>query len=805
MRLRLISIALAFLVLLPGATFAQVQNLNQIASSTQAVPYWGVLMGDGVGGHKATASSSPTVNIITATSTTASSTLPKLSSTILGTGTICLTSDTCRTTWPAGTVYTATWPITLTGSAFGFNGLSTSTPAVVGNIPYFSGVNTFANVATSTLTPSSPLTGSFTQLGTGGSLGCQAASGSQAGCISSADWTTFNGKQAAGTYLTALGSGWATTTASAITFATTTQSFNGLTFAEKITVPSAGSVLFTPNVSGTLNNSGLTNSTITVNSTSIALGASGTITAASSSILADNNTWTGQNRFSFASTTLASLTNFYSGLTGVLIGNGANSLVTAGSAQTCTNQFFRALSATYSVTCASVTDSDFSGQLAVNHGGTGAATLTGLLQGNGTSAITGVTGTAGQFPYYNGTNTLLATSTIFLTSASAVGIGTLTPAAKLDVQGTSTASTGQIADFWKSDGTTVMRIRNDGSVGIGTTTPASTLEVSGIGSSITSTVYSGSGATGGNLNFRMARGTVASPTAVQTDDVLGGIFAAGYTSAGSFGSNVAAIRLQAAQNFTASNQGAYLSLFTTPLNSTARAEVLRISSAGNVGIGTTSPDTKLTVEGALTNFGQTVAVFRNTGTFNGGGLTLDAASTGNANLNFTSNMTPKATVGYNVTSNFLGFANFAYSSNDFSLRLNLDGSLAYNDGVSSAELFRINVNGRVGIGTTTPANKLTVAGDLGFYGTIPVLSACGTSPAIIVGSTDSAGEITEGAISTGCVITFAVAKTNAPFCTLSGKAGLVFTYAVSASAITITNVGALSSTNVVWHCIQNNK
>jgi hypothetical protein len=48
--------------------------------------------------------------------------------------------------------------------------------------------------ATSTLTPSSPLTGSFVQIGSSGSLGCQTASGSQAGCLSSGDWSTFNGK-----------------------------------------------------------------------------------------------------------------------------------------------------------------------------------------------------------------------------------------------------------------------------------------------------------------------------------------------------------------------------------------------------------------------------------------------------------------------------------------------------------------------------------------------------------------------------------------------------------------------------------
>lgn len=45
----------------------------------------------------------------------------------------------------------ATWPVILSGDTLSFGGLSTSTAAVVGNIPYFSGVNTFANVATGTI------------------------------------------------------------------------------------------------------------------------------------------------------------------------------------------------------------------------------------------------------------------------------------------------------------------------------------------------------------------------------------------------------------------------------------------------------------------------------------------------------------------------------------------------------------------------------------------------------------------------------------------------------------------------------
>lgn len=73
--------------------------------------------------------------------------------------------------------------------------------------------------------------------------------------------------------------------------------------------------------------------------------------------------------------------------------------------------------------------------ITVANGGTGATTLTGLLQGNGTSAITGITGTAGQFPYYNGASTLLATSSIFLHTNSFIGIATTTPLATLDVKG----------------------------------------------------------------------------------------------------------------------------------------------------------------------------------------------------------------------------------------------------------------------------------------------------------------------------------------------------------------------------------
>lgn len=92
--------------------------------------------------------------------------------------------------------------LTFTGgtlSATGGSGtVSTSTVPTIGQLPYWTGngtPSTLGSIATGTASFSSPLTGGpFTIIGTGGSIGCQTASGSQAGCLSSSDWTTFNGK-----------------------------------------------------------------------------------------------------------------------------------------------------------------------------------------------------------------------------------------------------------------------------------------------------------------------------------------------------------------------------------------------------------------------------------------------------------------------------------------------------------------------------------------------------------------------------------------------------------------------------------
>jgi hypothetical protein len=144
------------------------------------------------------------------------------------------------------------------------------------------------------------------------------------------------------------------------------------------------------------------------------------------------------------------------------------------------------------------------------------------------------------------------------------------------------------------------------------------------------------------------------------------------------------------------------------------------TNSGNVGIGTTSPDKLLTVQGSVPFLGA-MTVVRTTGSNNGFGLLLDAAGTGNNNYGFAVGGMSKGALGWDVSRGFIGFANFGYNSgNDFSLRINSDGSLTYHDGATypAPERFRITAAGNVGIGTATPAKALDVIGDMRATGTI---------------------------------------------------------------------------------------
>jgi hypothetical protein len=218
------------------------------------------------------------------------------------------------------------------------------------------------------------------------------------------------------------------------------------------------------------------------------------------------------------------------------------------------------------------------GILGVANGGTGAATITGLLEGNGASAIAGVTGTAGQLPYYNGTNTLLATSSLFIAANGNVGIGTTGPAVALDVVGDvlSRNSGNTNAVFMDSNGGTYGRVQSmnaaltantnlalqpqGGNVGIGTTGPKSPLHIF---------------AAQVDPNLSAWTGLLT----IQPSSAGYGTLQIGSQAESPYGAWVQA------SNYSGGGSGTASPLLLNPLG-------------GNVGIGTTGPNGTLDVEGS---------------------------------------------------------------------------------------------------------------------------------------------------------------------------------------------------------------
>ena len=86
-----------------------------------------------------------------------------------------------------------------------------------------------------------------------------------------------------------------------------------------------------------------------------------------------------------------------------------------------------------STTALSASGNITAGTLNVTGQTTLATSLSGLAQLT-SGAVSAITGTAGQFPYYSGTNTVSATSTIFLSTTGNVGIGTTSPQGRFQVE-----------------------------------------------------------------------------------------------------------------------------------------------------------------------------------------------------------------------------------------------------------------------------------------------------------------------------------------------------------------------------------
>ena len=255
----------------------------------------------------------------------------------------------------------------------------------------------------------------------------------------------------------------------------------------------------------------------------------------------------------------------------------------------------------------------------------------------------------------------------------------LTSRSSLQVSGTTTYFNGNIDSashvqfVWRSSSayTERMRIDNSGNVGIGTASPGSRLTVSGTSDATQRIAIDGTN-TYSRLLLRYNSSDVAFINTYQNTEL-------------NIGTSVSA----------------FVNFYT---NNTER---MRITAAGNVGIGTTAPSTRLGVigDGRFTNTANTAL---NVGGGTGQAQVIVEGPSGTTNLGILHNGSGAYITQSGGTSGFL-FRNTV-------------GDYTFSTGAGNTERVRITEAGNVGIGTASPADLLHVAGNIRASGATPVIA-----------------------------------------------------------------------------------
>lgn len=129
-----------------------------------------------------------------------------------------------------------------------------------------------------------------------------------------------------------------------------------------------------------------------------------------------------------------------------------------------------------------------------------------------------------------------------------------------------------------------VRIDASGNMGISITSPLAKLHTASTGVLLSLDSYGN--AVGAGVSFRSAKGTQTTPVLTAVNDVIMSLNAYGYGTAFIYSGGIS---MSAAEAFSATAAGSQLSFTTTPVTTITPLERMRITSQGNVGIGTNSP------------------------------------------------------------------------------------------------------------------------------------------------------------------------------------------------------------------------
>lgn len=614
------------------------------------------------------------------------------------------------------------------------------------------------NTSTSTPTVTAPLTysGTLGQFigGVSGAFDCTSATGSVKGCLTAADWTTFNGKLSAA--ITALGPAGQTQSGATQTIATST---TGTDF----TITASGNTqTFNLPVASASNTGKLSNTDWTTfnNKLSAAITTLGP---------------TGQGQTG-ATQTLASTTSTTNGLTSAL------TIVGSGNTQTFTPSL--------------------SGTLTVPGGGTGVATLTGIAKGNGTSAFTAAA---------NGTDyTLLSAQSC--AAGSHISVLTATGGS------TCTADTGGASLLTNSGANTFLNTGTNlqapvlmatsttatstfaGDVAIGSTglpnpylfmgtSTAHTPIFGRVAGDLIDSELDWNGVSSINVvNANVGPCAASTYFADGNNPTLGGYYGTfsfkndGWTNGGGAGCGDGASNTDKPEAVVIASPTGEMDfdIASTSQNGSAdfnwnvnNVTKMKLTNAGNLGLSTSTPSAELSVQAVTAPINNS---YFDLGSSTGQDLSRWISSSKNS---------------------------WSFGTTTLTAALMVEAASTTAGTVESA------YNGQVSIISGLENTTVKFFQDIDQWGhritggDAPVLSSCGTTPSFVGAANDNDMSIQVGSVSaTACTATFAHAWPTAPTCNVTNRSMSVvnaMTYTVSSSAIVVSMTG-LTSDILDVHC-----